>query len=356
MQTFRRRHCLEFGMKRDVGRRFGFTLVELLVVIAIIGILIALLLPAVQAAREAARRAQCCNNLRQFGIALHNYHSTHDLFPGLDRDTGAGFSIQAKLLPFYEQTSLANLIDFGQPVLVGAARQMTLNPIHVEAAKKEIDMFRCPSDGENDLFTEYQLTGLSDRALRGINYMMVIGSGTGSTFNISGTTPTDGMFWRGSQTGFQNMTDGSSNTLVMTESLLGNHRITSDGGDQKRQVCISDAITRACGNFRDPTDSQLDSFVSAASSWSGYRGSAWILGRSGFTLVVTYLAPNASYPDFAPTSGGGSNLGVHFARSNHSGGVNGLIGDGSVRFISDSINRQTFRALATRQGGEVLSF
>ncbi|MDO5581974.1 MAG: DUF1559 domain-containing protein [Planctomycetia bacterium] len=337
-------------MKRLLIRRTAFTLVELLVVIAIIGILIGLLLPAVQAAREAARRMQCTNHLKQFGLALHNYHTVYDVFPGYD-ESGAGFSVQAKLLPYFEQETLQNLIDFKQPVLVGPGGAKYFNILHQDAAVKQIPIFRCPSDAENDLYTEYQMGENPDPvSLRGLNYMMVIGSGRGNTFDFANKT--DGLFYINSKCGFQDMIDGSSNTIVMAESLLGNHQNTVLEMDRKRQVCKTSAIAKAAANVNNPTDSDFDHYLAGAVDWQGYRGCTWLLGRTGYTMVIAYLSPNPQYPDFAPSTGGGRQIGLHFTRSNHAGGINGLMGDGAVRFFPDTLDRKIFQEFATAAGGE----
>ncbi|MDD3585996.1 MAG: DUF1559 domain-containing protein [Thermoguttaceae bacterium] len=336
-------------MKNAAVPKRAFTLVELLVVIAIIGILIALLLPAVQAAREAARRMQCTNNLKQFGLALHNYHATYDVFPGYI--TGVGFSVQARLLPYSEQTALENLIDYNKSVLIGPSGAKYFNIELQEVAQKEIPMFRCPSDAEEDLYSKYQQgQNASPVTLRGINYMMVIGSGRGKTFDF--TTKTDGLFYVDSKCGFRDMLDGSSNTVVMSESLLGNHNDTNTELDRKRQVCKTSGIEKAAANVNNPTLTDLTGYVSSATQWLGYRGCSWILARTGYTMVINYLPPNANYPDFAPSAGGGNQVGLHFVRSNHSGGANSLLGDGSVRFVQDTIDQTVFQDLATCAGGE----
>jgi prepilin-type N-terminal cleavage/methylation domain-containing protein len=132
------------------SRRRGFTLIELLVVIAIIAVLIALLLPAVQQAREAARRAECKNNLRQLGLALHNYESTFSTLPGL---TGSSsFSVQARLLPYLEQSNLQGLIDFRQPLMTGVGFNPSLNPLFVVPARTIVPVFLCPSDATSPIF------------------------------------------------------------------------------------------------------------------------------------------------------------------------------------------------------------
>ena len=160
--------------------RGGFTLVELLVVIAIIGILVGLLLPAIQAAREASRRMSCGNNLKQLGVALHNYHDTYKVFPGVN--DSRSFSVQAKLLPYVEQENVRGLIDFSQVLLAGSPGAVYLNPVQAEAARTVLPLFRCPSDGMRDVFTEYQIGNPGD-AFAGGNYVVCSGSGTGTSYD-----------------------------------------------------------------------------------------------------------------------------------------------------------------------------
>ena len=215
------RICLEprneTNMVRRTDSRDGVTLVELLVVITIIGVLISLLLPAVQAAREAARRITCINNLKQCGLAIHNYHSSRCAFPGVGGGPTTCFSAQAAILPFAEQGNLQALINFSQPLFVGTAGNMKLNPLQTDAAKTIVPMFRCPSDGGNDLNSKYMVD--PGETLAGGNYVVCIGSGTGTTYDIR--YPTDGLFYYGSARDFRDITDGASNTLMMSESLLG---------------------------------------------------------------------------------------------------------------------------------------
>ncbi len=351
--------------------RKGFTLVELLVVIAIIGVLIALLLPAVQAAREAARRMQCTNNLKQCGIALHNYHGIHDVFPGI----GTGnycFSVQAKLLPYAEQGSLHELIDYKLPLIAGVPGAMGLNPVLSDAATTRVSLFRCPSDGEKETFVGVLLSS-DPYPLAGGNYMVCIGSGPNQSYVIHAGAKErhDGLFYFDSETGFRNMTDGSSNTMAMSETLLGNQETTSGtmAGDPKRQVGVTTALTAGGpGGSGGPVgfpelagftggSSQPDwkTLVAACTSWQGNMASTWIVGRSRFTSFNAYVPPN-SYPDLAPSDGGQSNLGLHFTRSNHVGGVNTLFGDGSVHFITNNIAVTIFQTMATVDGGESVSF
>lgn len=350
-------------MKQEVKKELfhqAFTLVELLVVIAIIGLLIGLLLPAVQSAREAARRMQCTNNMKQIGLALHNYHSAHDQFPGMDSATNGmlcGFSVQAKILPFAENVSLHDLIDFSKPPMTGVQYNMALNPDQAEAAEKSISMYRCPSDAEEDLYTEFQIPAGTNYALRGGNYMVVAGSGSKTYYDIR--TKTDGLFYCESNTGFETMTDGSSNTLASLESLLGNHQIvngTEIEEIQKKRMALTTRSLSDLGNglglgITDPEEADFENMLQNGTKYQGNRACAWIFGRAVFTSVLTYLPPNPRFPDFL-SSKGGQQIGFFFARSQHSGGVSGLLADGSVRFFSDSIQCEIFRAYGTCQGGE----
>ena len=153
--------------------------------IAIIGILVGLLLPAIQAAREASRRMSCGNNLKQLGVALHNYHDTYKVFPGVN--DSRSFSVQAKLLPYVEEEAVRGLIDFSQVLLTGSAGAVYLNPVQAEAARTVLPLFRCPSDGTRDVFTEYQVSTPGD-AFAGGNYVVCMGSGTGTTYDYRSQT------------------------------------------------------------------------------------------------------------------------------------------------------------------------
>ena len=327
-------------------RARGFTLIELLVVIAIIGILIALLLPAVQQAREAARRIQCRNNLKQLGLAIHNYQSSFGVFPGLSSDSAYGYSVQARILPYVDQANLQNLIDFNIPLMLGSGGSQSLNPIHAQVARQVLPLFLCPSDGWEPVF-ENSNTGGNQFA--GTNYVVCTGSGTGTTYDTRAET--DGLFWWGSATSFRNMTDGSSQTLMMSESLLGN---SLDGPDidPNRQMAQygGGGMGPPGGGFTAApgSDPNLANAAAAAPQVYGYGRMSWIWGREHLNSFNAYAAPNSEVPDVMKNG-----FGWFAARSFHPGGVHTLMGDGSVQFVNDSIQLDLWRALSTTSHGDL---
>jgi len=273
----------------------GFTLVELLVVIAIIGLLIALLLPAVQAAREAARRANCTNNLKQMGLALHNYHSALRCFP-IGNVYGTYWTFQTLLLPMLEQEPLYDQADFGaQTCFLYNAAAPNMKGVPAVA----LPVICCPSDPRaGHLWYDPYIYGFD------YGYYAV-----GSYFGVIGTqrTANDGTLFSNSRTGFSDVRDGTSNTLLVGE------RGTAD-----------DLLMGwwACG--------------------AGYDGTG-----DGDNLLTTELGLTPGDKDVAHW--------YHFW-SYHPGGANFLFVDGSVQFLSYTIDYQTFKDLSTRAGGEIVSF
>ena len=354
--------------------RRAFTLIELLVVIAIIAVLIALLLPAVQSAREAGRRAQCVNNLKQVGLALHNYHSTHDSYPpgasvNLSDPTGAAtggtpwlnwndWSCQALLLGFMEQTPLYNACNFNWAVWhsgrtpIGYAANLTVFNTRSAA-------FLCPSDAEsgasniNNYFASVGPTTLSNN-MSSINAQGVT-SGSGSS----------GMFSYSFAYGIRDATDGSSNTIAFTEGLVspggslkvnrrtGMVNVTDPGG---AQVLNAFSNPNAVNALIDRCDTGWR--TSSGVTFTNSIGTRWCMGVLGWTMMTTITTPNQK--DWTACRIGCSGCGIdntHLmnASSGHAGGANTLMADGSVKFMKSTVNRTVWWSLGTRSGGEVIS-
>ena len=317
-------------------RRCAFTLVELLVVIAIIGILIALLLPAVQAAREAARRMSCSNNLKQLALATHTYHDTYKRFPLSAQSSLYGYSAQSKVLPFIEQGNMEDLLDFREPMFTGSAWAPVLNPALSSVVDRKIPVLICPSDAGEVLYED------SDgQQWAGTNYMVNAGPGTGTIY--CNTEDTSGLFWRGSATRFRDVTDGTSNTLLLTETLFGLR-----GDDASDLVDVRRQMKRVSGG--SPCAVAADDLAaSSASSYGGERAGSWLRNQTYNTMINAYYPPNHSEPD---VSHHGNCL--MSARSLHPGGVQTALVDGSVRFVSETVDLTTWRNLFCRNDGQVL--
>ena len=350
-------------------RTRGFTLIELLVVIAIIAVLIALLLPAVQQAREAARRTQCKNNLKQIGLSLHNYESTHTVLPAyysFGAANSGSFSVQAQLLPYMDQASLHSLIDFGIKPQIGCCPG-DVNPPLVPVAKTKLAVFRCPSDPGPDFISVK--SGTSGGATGAVfqyattNYHVNSGTGVGKLYDTR--LPSDGIVWTNAKVRFADITDGMSNTAAFSESLVGlPSQVVSaptNNRDRRRSyinvACVWASSTvpptsaGLANGYSAPSDPSLFEAMTVAISrgWAGQRGAGWIHGREYWTAYNHYHEPNSNVPDMG-TCGNG----IFGARSEHVGGVHVLFCDGSVRFASENMDLNTWRSMGTRSGSEVI--
>jgi prepilin-type N-terminal cleavage/methylation domain-containing protein len=308
----------------------GFTLIELLVVIAIIAILVALLLPAVQQAREAARRSQCKNNLKQIGLALHNYHDIYNTFPPgytarnvtrtdpVTAETGPGYAWSFAILPQLEQASLANTID---------TELDAVDPTNLALAQTTtLKAFLCPSDTAPITFDVVDGSG-NTITLPTSNYPGIFGYGS-VTMNPGDST---GVFYRNSSIRFRDITDGTSNTICVGERR-SEHRFVSGAAPIQANSTWYAAIpgvTRPAGMGMMPS----------ATEGPG----SMILGHVGQTMGMMQMHSNPNQTNHI----------VHFS-SQHVGGVHFVLCDGSVQFLSENVDYQTFRNLGERADGNVL--
>jgi prepilin-type N-terminal cleavage/methylation domain-containing protein/prepilin-type processing-associated H-X9-DG protein len=319
----------------------GFTLIELLVVIAIIAILIGLLLPAVQKIREAAARMKCTNNLKQIGLALHNYHDANNYFPPgyvdrntnristPDNDLGPGWGWASYLLPYLEQDNLYKQINFTQGVGVG---------VNTAVSQQSLTIYQCPSDPYQQVFSVYDSNFNKPIAMVAhgnyvgcngweecFNNAGGAGDGSGSDGLAGGLGQSgNGLFYRNSRNTFGSVTDGLSNTIFV------DHSPSTWTGAVAGGRCPAWMATQPPSPYSPPPGPAYD---------NADFGEALVLAHGNATHV-----PSADFPIFDPD--------VFY--SMHAGqGANFLFGDGSVHFLTSSINPYTFQYLCTIAGGEV---
>lgn len=313
-----------------IRRPKAFTLIELLVVMSIMGLLIAMLLSAVMAAREAARRVACSDNLREIGLAMHNHDATHRRLPaGRGAPFPRVFSALAHLLPYVEQESLRSMIDItAAPVTFDTPTGVHDGSVNYMAATTVISVLVCPSDPAAGR--------IAGSPYGGTNYAANAGSGTVDHGTLQDA---DGVFYMASSTRFADITDGASNTVAFAERTLG------QGTDAVPEP--SETLILELPFGPDPTPSACS--TPASGNWNAERGAKWILGNYGNTLYNHCYPPNAVSWDCMDQRQQKSRM---TARSRHPGGVTVLLCDGSVRFVSQTIDLAAWRALATRAGGE----
>lgn len=331
-------------MTRPTRLKRGFTLIELLVVIAIIAILIALLLPAVQQAREAARRTECKNNLKQIGIALHNYHDVYSLFPpGACARTNApgppGFGIDisigafASILPMMEQANLLNLYD----------DTLTWEGQTPATATAVIKGYLCPSATGDTITTNPALAAFPIGPNAAVNhYLLSKGATRHWCMNPASDARNIGMFGINLRTRFRDITDGSSNTICVGEGATGT---------PFRQVQDKDFVVQTPGFVQQawitPQPNPLSlKALTGATTPGNFGTTVWQLNLNPvMESVYDDSALNACDSDMDNTTN---------FRSQHTGGSQFLLGDGSGRFISENIDQGILNALGTRAGREVI--
>jgi prepilin-type N-terminal cleavage/methylation domain-containing protein/prepilin-type processing-associated H-X9-DG protein len=314
----------------------GFTLIELLVVIAIIAILIGLLLPAVQKVREAAARMTCQNNLKQIGLALHNFHDQRGVLPAARDDNQ--YSAFAHALPFMEQDNVFRMIDFTIPCNINTPGT------NAAAMAHRVKSFMCPSDpGIGSVPAQW--APASYRVNQGSWILWGLPTSSGSNAGLPGP---NGPFYLNSAMKLPQITDGTSNTAMASEHNMGSFNAAVPNPNNTQRLGQSVGLYPA---NPDEAVQMCESVGWQNLQYNGYAttGAPWLLGYHSTTIYFHVGPPNSRscmYPS--------GRIGTA-ARSSHSGGVNLAMCDGSVRFVNNSIPLTTWRAMGSATGGEVVT-
>ncbi len=336
-------------------RRSAFTLIELLVVIAIIAVLMGLLLPAVQKVREAGNKIKCANNIKQFGLAVTSYHDLYNRFPFGKGPSYAGapvyarWSIHSQLLPYLEQDPLYKSIDFTYPPdTPGMANVINFMPpytnpgaINLTACQSKVELFLCPSDpampsntwaGQNNYY-----------ASQGLAFLCDLSPALPST--LAPSEKPNGPFYYLSENRFASITDGTSHTAFFSEKLRGT------GSTNPR----TDMFTMPNQSTLNGTYTTCMGLPNTATPLTSSQGASWVMGEMCCTTYNHVSTPNTRTCAGIGFPGNMANMAMQVPPSSgHSGGVNVLFGDGSVRFILDTIDLAVWRGMGTMNGGEVI--
>jgi prepilin-type N-terminal cleavage/methylation domain-containing protein/prepilin-type processing-associated H-X9-DG protein len=318
---------MKSNCKNNVAR--GFTLVELLVVIAIIGVLVALLLPAVQAAREAARRSTCLNQVKQLGLGLQNYVSTKQVFPPGTWDPPeleiafpfSGYPWATLILPYLEQNNIYTLVDVSEP----GYSWPTLRgpPDHIFALKQELQIYRCPSSDHSSIYNYAPGSGYDSNEIGVLEYVGIAGS------DRIGFPSGEGVLYQDSKTGFNDIEDGSSNTMVVGEySDLAPGQQFHGGGLQD-----NDTVWNMGHFFKEKIHNGSDTATYSVRTVAHLPNTAWYWPCIGCRPPLGNTTTRAAL------------------KSAHPGGVHVAMADGSARFISENIDLTTLQNLADRADG-----
>jgi prepilin-type N-terminal cleavage/methylation domain-containing protein/prepilin-type processing-associated H-X9-DG protein len=316
-------------------RRSAFTLVELLVVIAIIGTLVALLLPAVQKVREAANRMKCSNNLKQLALAAHHCHDTTGAFPagyanGISPESPTTptflrrWSWIAMLTPYLEQTNIYNTLDLKLPLY--SDPQGDVFPVNQFGVNQVVATLFCPSDSQTKIDPSFGPT----------NYVACLGDGA----NGGPRQNSDGIFFNNSHIKIADILDGTSNTAMFSETLLGRGDTPPTDPTQ-----VDVRYTYGTLHANEPVTAAI---AASITTFATDRGSRWADGECQYSLYDHHYPPDATVWDAVLIE-----YSWKAARSHHSQGVNVAFADGSVHFITDGVDLAVWQGLGTRNGGEV---